>query len=55
MHKPFGLFQIQSVLQTCQRQGMQTLERSIEELLAAGTVTQQEANLHRTPSSKRAA
>jgi twitching motility protein PilT len=49
------VFQIQSILQTGQRQGMQLLERSIDELVAAGTVTEEEANLHRPPSTKRAA
>jgi twitching motility protein PilT len=49
------VFQISSILQTGQRQGMQTLERSIDALVAAGTVTQEEAQLHLPPSGKRAA
>ncbi|MCZ6570549.1 MAG: PilT/PilU family type 4a pilus ATPase [Deltaproteobacteria bacterium] len=49
------VFQISSILQTGARQGMQSFERSIDQLLAAGTITQEEASRHRKPKVKRAA
>ena len=49
------VFQISSILQTGARQGMQSFERSIDQLLEAGTITQEEATRHRKPAVKRAA
>ena len=48
------VFQINSILQTGRRQGMQLLERSIDHLLADGIITEKEASRHRTPSTKQA-
>ncbi|MGH0033119.1 MAG: type IV pilus twitching motility protein PilT [Myxococcota bacterium] len=49
------VFQIQSILQTGQRQGMQSLDKSIDALLESGAITREEADRHRSASARQAA